>query len=125
MHAIWFSALVPAFVAAVWIWPTLRLPTLWLTCFLLTLAGTALWIVSDLIGFLDTPAGSKGSLLRTVYLLLRDTDKPVLQCMLGTALAALFAGRLPRRPNGPHGVSSTEHDFPKESDNAERQGTAT
>ena len=98
MHAIWLSIFVPLLVAAVWIWPKVRLPKLWFGLFLLTSLATVIWVGNDLLHFLQVKGTWGQSGLRTLYLLLSEPDKPALQLIIGFLLAALFS-RLLNKPS--------------------------
>ena len=93
MHAIWFSFIVPTLVAAVWTWPRLRNPKVWLGLCLATLLGTTVWLGRDLYDFAGARGTTENLSLRALRVLLSETGKPVLPLMLGSALAAMISRR--------------------------------
>lgn len=104
MHAIWFSLIVPACIAAVWIAPGLRIPKLWFGLCLATMLATTIWLGMDLYQFVTSRGGANGLPLRVLYVFLSQTGKPVLQLMLGTFLAGVFCWR--RSDTVPPGLAS-------------------
>ncbi len=92
-------------LAAVWIWPKLRIWKVWLVVCLLATLGTVAWLLSDLNGF---EAGAKSSNLgmRLLYVALSETDKPLIQLALGSCFATLFS--FFRRPKADSRVSELE-----------------
>lgn len=90
MHAIWFSLIVPSLFAVVWIFPSLRFHKVWLGLALLTLAGLIAWIVSDLMSLDES---IERVWIRPFYLLVSETEKPVLQWMLGLFCATIYSWR--------------------------------
>lgn len=101
MHAIWFSFIVPTLVAAVWIWPKLRIPKLWFGLCLATLIGTTIWLGSDLYGFVGDGGGAVDLPRRLLYVILSETGKPVLPLALGSCLAGLFCWNRSKQDNAP------------------------
>ena len=85
-------------LAAVWIWPKLRSPGMWFGLLLLTILGTTVWLGPDLYQFVETRGWSQAVALRTLFRFISDVDKPMLQLILGTLLAALFSWRF-AKPN--------------------------
>jgi hypothetical protein len=94
VHAIWFSIIVPALVAAPWIWPRLRAPKVWLALFVVALLGTAIWLGVDSVRFVEARGTAKSVGLRVLFMLLSETGKPVLPVLCGSFLAAIFSQHL-------------------------------
>lgn len=88
--------IVPVFIAAVWIVPSLRVPKFWFGLSLATILGTTIWLGLDLYEFVDSRGSAQGLPLRVVFVLLSETGKPVLPVILGSFLAGLFSRRFPK-----------------------------
>ncbi|MCP4461431.1 MAG: hypothetical protein GY819_01385 [Planctomycetaceae bacterium] len=89
--------MVPGLVSAVLIWPQLRVPKVWFGLFGLVFVGTSWWVASDLSHFVETRSSSESMGLRTVYLFLSETGKPLLQLMCGFLAAAFISWKFPGR----------------------------
>ena len=96
MHAIILSIIVPICVAAVWIWPPLRLPEIWLGISGTCLSGMMIWLGMDILRFIEIGGTLQECPIRIVYVLLGATDIPVLQLTLGSFLAGIMSRRQKR-----------------------------
>ena len=87
-------------LCAVWVWPALRAPRFWAGVALTTLVVAGVWLGYDLSTFETQQAsssqntGSPNLWLRMLYVLLSETDRPVVQVTAGSILAALFSLRI-------------------------------
>ncbi|MEL7497626.1 MAG: hypothetical protein AAFN77_08460 [Planctomycetota bacterium] len=95
----WFSLFVPGLLFAIWIWPQLKMPRIWLTLFLLALIGTMVWVSMDLNEFIAARSSSNGSPRRVLYLVLSETDLPFVQLTIGFFAATLSSWQVPKRGN--------------------------
>ena len=96
MHAIILSIIVPICVAAVWMWPFLRLPEIWLGISGTCLSGIMIWLGMDILRFIEIGGTLQECPIRIVYVLLGATDIPVLQLTLGSFLAGIMSRRQKR-----------------------------
>jgi len=79
---------------SLWIVPKLRTAKVWFALFLLVFLCSAGWIGVDLYQFTQARGSSKEMGLRTLYLLLSNTNLPALQCTLGFLMGALLSWQL-------------------------------
>jgi len=97
VHSIWFASIVPGFLAAVWIWPALRIPKFWFSLAVATLLGITVWLAIDIHSFLDGGGQESKISIRLLYTPLRETDVPAVPLAFGFLLAGLCSKRLTRR----------------------------
>ena len=105
----WFAWMVPGMLAAVWIWPRLRVTKIWFGLFLLVLVGTTLWLGLDLRQFFATDKPLELGSVRLAYSLFTASDTPVLPLMLGsllTGLVCLWGNRPYQAPPDHDGCSA-------------------
>jgi len=91
VHAVWFSLIVPLILGTIWIAPELRAAGVWFTLFLLAFLCSASWIGVDLYQFTQAQGSSKEIGLRTLFLLLSNTNVPALQATFGFLMGALLS----------------------------------
>ena len=89
----WFALIVPGMLAAVWIWPELRIPTLWFGLCVVILMAAAVWLGMDLRQFLATRETSDKAIIRPLFTLYMSSDTPVLPLVLGSFVTGLICVR--------------------------------
>ena len=90
------SIIVPICVAAVWMWPPLRMPEIWLGISGTCLSGMMIWLGMDILRFIEIGGTLQECPIRIVYVLLGAIDIPVLQLTLGSFLAGIMSRRQKR-----------------------------
>jgi hypothetical protein len=113
VHAIWFSIIVPSLVATAWIWAKLRVPKVWVGLLIVALLATAIWLSRDLYHFVEERGSSKYVWNRFLYVLFSETNKPAIQIIVGTFLAALFSWRFAKPADSKPEMHSTVDTTPK------------
>lgn len=85
------SIIVPICVAAVWMWPPLRLSEIWLGISGTCLSGMMIWLGMDILRFIEIGGTLQECPVRIVYVLLGAIDIPILQLTLGSFLAGVMS----------------------------------
>ncbi len=104
----WFGIIVPGMLAAVWVWPRLRVARFWFGISLVSFLGATVWLGTDLSQFVQERGTSERAAVRLLHTLFIATDLPALPVVLGsfiTGLISAYGGQAARSASGGTHVS--------------------
>jgi len=93
VHTFWLALIVPAVLLSQWIWPVLRIRSIWSISTIIVAVVTLGWLAMGLVNLPTDQQNPMGVLMLAAFRFLSFTDLPLVQLLIGCAVGWLSSDR--------------------------------